>query len=237
MSGIILYDLPSKGRNSCWTLNPWKIRLALNFKGLDYRTVWVEYPDIEETLSRHIPPNEPPAALYTIPAIQIGTEHIMDSHNIAARLEEDYPVPSMHLDSPLLPIIYKLIPNAHNPLRPIFVPQVSQNLLNPRSVEYFTRTREAAFGKTFAQLQAESRGDEAWMEATPSIKALGELLKKEGGPFFMGETTSYADFVVVGWLKMYHRIDVELFNHVIAIEPRLEVLFDACKLWLERDDH
>lgn len=26
-------------------------RLVLNFKGIDYKTTWVEYPDIEATLS------------------------------------------------------------------------------------------------------------------------------------------------------------------------------------------
>lgn len=63
MSQIILFDLPSKDR-CAWSLNPWKsksrdflsnmkyqayqflARLALNFKGIDYKTEWLEYPDI-----------------------------------------------------------------------------------------------------------------------------------------------------------------------------------------------
>jgi hypothetical protein len=68
MSQYILYDLPSKGRCACWSLNPWKgrfvrkckkihlpilyiARLALNFKGVDYKTIWLEYPDVAPTLS------------------------------------------------------------------------------------------------------------------------------------------------------------------------------------------
>lgn len=57
----ILYDLPTK-QNTAWSLNPWKskcgcvgrrrmltttARLILNFKGVDYKTEWVEFPDVE----------------------------------------------------------------------------------------------------------------------------------------------------------------------------------------------
>lgn len=60
-SQTILYDLPSK-RGTSWSLNPWKskhnlnesravltraARLILNFKGIDYKTEWVEFPDVE----------------------------------------------------------------------------------------------------------------------------------------------------------------------------------------------
>lgn len=71
---IILYDLPSTAKCACWSLNPWKgmhgiasilmdcigqvgddftdllamtARLALNYKGLPYKTEWVEYPDLK----------------------------------------------------------------------------------------------------------------------------------------------------------------------------------------------
>ena len=73
----IFYDLPSKGHCACWSYNPWKskwrgpvnftplsaspadsatlfdgalARLALNYKNIDYKTEWLEYPDIAPTL-------------------------------------------------------------------------------------------------------------------------------------------------------------------------------------------
>ncbi|PSN72789.1 hypothetical protein BS50DRAFT_568392 [Corynespora cassiicola Philippines] len=46
MSQVILYDIPSKEPKTCWSLNPWKPRLILNYKGIDYKTEWVEYPDL-----------------------------------------------------------------------------------------------------------------------------------------------------------------------------------------------
>jgi hypothetical protein len=49
---------------------------------------------------------------------------------------------------------------------------------------------------------------------------------------------SYADFVVLGWLQFYSRIDEErLFNRVLKMEPALGRLYEAGKQWLKRDDH
>ena len=43
----ILYDLPSKQENACWSPNTWKSRAALNFKGVSYETVWVPYHELK----------------------------------------------------------------------------------------------------------------------------------------------------------------------------------------------
>jgi hypothetical protein len=78
---ITLFDLPSKDRNACWSPNPWKgtqvyhiplvplvhtpklisflARLVLNFKKIDYKTVWLEYPAIEPTLKPQLGPSLP----------------------------------------------------------------------------------------------------------------------------------------------------------------------------------
>ncbi|KAL2159360.1 hypothetical protein VTH06DRAFT_2363 [Thermothelomyces fergusii] len=39
----VLFDLPSKDPCRCWSLNPWKTRMLLNFKGVDYRTEWKKF--------------------------------------------------------------------------------------------------------------------------------------------------------------------------------------------------
>lgn len=112
----------------------------------------------------------------------------MDSRKIVTRLENDYPSPSLHLDSPLLPIVEDLLSKVQEPMRCIWMPLIPSNLLNPRSAEYFTRTREEKFGKSLADLKAEAAGEEAWIEALPGLKGLGELLAREGGPFLLGRT-------------------------------------------------
>ena len=53
----------------------------------------------------------------------------------------------------------------------------------------------------------------------------------------LGEEVSYADFVMVGYLQMVRRVDEELFARIGAEGPALKRLYEACAVWLERDDH
>lgn len=213
---VILYDIPSKNPRHCWSLNPWKsslhtmslsatrrpkntdqrltARLILNLKGIPYKTEWLEYPDIAPTLkSFGVPPSEPPDTAYTCPTIRISDKYVMDSRKIADVLEKEHPSPSLHLDSPILKKVEELAPQCIAPIAPIFLPRVPRFALNPRSAEYFERTREAAFGMTLSQLEKEKGGESAWKAAEPKWKELGNLLKAEGGPFFMGKTGRHTE--------------------------------------------
>jgi hypothetical protein len=46
---IVLYDLACT-KNICFSPAVWRIRLMLNFKQIPYRTIFLEFPDIEPTL-------------------------------------------------------------------------------------------------------------------------------------------------------------------------------------------
>jgi hypothetical protein len=46
---IILYDLAST-KSVCFSPVVWRIRLMLNYKRISYRTIFLEFPDIEPTL-------------------------------------------------------------------------------------------------------------------------------------------------------------------------------------------
>ncbi|XMA10847.1 hypothetical protein WAI453_003638 [Rhynchosporium graminicola] len=238
MAQLILYDLPTKGRPSCWSPNPWKTRLVLNFKGIDYKTEWVAYPDIEARLSPHVQPNPISDTPYTIPTVRVpdGT-YIMDSKLIVARLEKDYPTPSLYLDSPILEEMQPIIGKIAGPLRPVWQPRVPINLLGERCSEYFHRTREEKLGNSLVQFAKEEGGEEAWVEALPAVKELGVLLKRNGGPFVLGKTPSYADSVIVGFLQFFKKIEEDMYQRLVKIEPMLGELYDACKPWLERDGH
>lgn len=208
MSEIILYDIPSRDPRRSWSPNPWKsslhthsdsmsestdqcsaARLVLNLKGIPYKTEWLEYPDIAPTFkSFGITPNEQPSTAYTCPAIRTSDKYVMDSKKIVDVLEESHPSPSLHLDSPILKKVEELISQCFTPLSPINLPRVPRFLLNPRSAEYFERTRGASFGMPLSQLEKEKGGESAWKAAEPKWKELATLLKAEGGPFFMGKT-------------------------------------------------
>ncbi|KAL9614581.1 MAG: hypothetical protein Q9167_000950 [Letrouitia subvulpina] len=225
MAELVLYDLPS--------------RLALNFKGIDYQTKWLEYPDVAPTISSlGLPPN-PEAIPYTIPTVRLPNgEYMMDSRKIVEKLEQLYPSPPLHLDSPYLSKIEELWPKAIMPLRGVLMPKIPRALLNEASLDYFYSTREKRFGMPLDQLEKEQGGDSAWEEARPVIEEVGKLLKAEGGPFILGKTVSYADFMLVSALHMFKRVDQALlYDRMVSIEPAFELLYNASKAWLERDDH
>lgn len=43
-------------------------------------------------------------------------------------------------------------------------------------------------GKSLEEYAKTDGGEEAWIEALPGMKTLGELIKNEGGPYIMGKT-------------------------------------------------
>jgi hypothetical protein len=46
---IVLYDLACI-KDACFSPTVWRIRLMLNYKRIPYKTIFVEFPDIEPTL-------------------------------------------------------------------------------------------------------------------------------------------------------------------------------------------
>jgi glutathione S-transferase len=94
---ISFYDIASNPPLRTFAANPWKIRLALNFKGALYRTEWVDMPDItavREKLgvpaNRTLPDGSP---FHTLPVIEdASTGKVLgDSFEIALYLDEAYP--------------------------------------------------------------------------------------------------------------------------------------------------
>ena len=86
------------------------------------------------------------------------------------------------------------------PLRGLWMPLVSQNVLGHLSKEYFDRTREEGVGMPLPQLLEEQGGEEAWVAARPGMRALAELLEREEGPFFMGGTGEFST-LFFGWCR------------------------------------
>ncbi|KAF7320563.1 hypothetical protein HMN09_00140300 [Mycena chlorophos] len=73
MPGIVFYDVALKEVGACRSPHTLKSRYALNFKGLEYTTMWLEYPEIEDACkaiggkpTRNKPDGTP---LYTLPMI------------------------------------------------------------------------------------------------------------------------------------------------------------------------
>ncbi|KAK5048009.1 hypothetical protein LTR84_006199 [Exophiala bonariae] len=238
---VLFYDLPAKD-GKAWSLNPWKTRLYLNYKGIPYKTQWIEYPDLKPTLEKAlhksgVPPNETGLYSYTSPTIRLPSgEYFMESRKIAFALEPLYKEPPLHLDSPVLPRVETLLPKIVERVRPAFAPLVPKVFLNPVSRDYFVQSREKGLKQPLDEFA--KGADRGFEEAAPYVKELADVLReKPEGPFFLGKEVSYADFLVVGWLHMFVRLSIA--DKIWALEggEDLKALYDASAKWLERDSY
>jgi len=59
----------------------------------------------------------------------------------------------------------------------------------------------------------------------------------QSGPFILGQTPSYADFITVGWFKFLLALGEDAFEKAMAIDAGFPKLYQACEEWLERDQH
>ncbi|PNP56828.1 hypothetical protein THARTR1_03126 [Trichoderma harzianum] len=96
---IVFYDIGHRPpvTESCCSPNPWKSRLALNFKNISYSTSWVGMPDIAkvrrglgESAGRKFADG---TDFYTLPMIHDNAtgSTISDSFDIAVYLQRTYP--------------------------------------------------------------------------------------------------------------------------------------------------
>lgn len=175
---------------------------------------------------------------YSIPAIRYEDgSYQMDSWPIAHELEKRYPSPSLHLDDPVTIKVRDQIAPILGPIFMQFLPVVP-TLLPERSQEYFYRTREAAFGKPLPDVykEAMANAEEGWKKAEGPLKETADLLKKHDGPFFLGETVSYADFIFVAALYFVKRLSEEAFQRMIALDPAISRVYEASRQWFRKDN-
>ncbi|TFK32249.1 hypothetical protein BDQ12DRAFT_739525 [Crucibulum laeve] len=207
---ITFYDFASTLPGITFNPNTWKTRYSLNYKQIPYKTEWLEYSEIESVYKKlGIAPSakKPDGSdFYTLPAIYDTSTNtgVSESLAIAAYLDKAYPAKPM-----LLPVGTEALQAAFvdafsskfgTSFR-LFIPPVLE-ILHPSSVDFFIRSRTAAIGKPFldtlpvgAEREAELKKFEAGLSAVD-----GWYQKNGGGPFIMGDTPSFADFVVGGFL-------------------------------------
>ncbi len=96
---IVFYDITMRPpvEKNCCSPNPWKTRLALNFKGVPYSTSWVALPDVAKVRSSlRLPACRTFADgtdFFTLPIIEDPTTDSLvgDSFDIAVYLQNTYP--------------------------------------------------------------------------------------------------------------------------------------------------
>ncbi|KZP11390.1 hypothetical protein FIBSPDRAFT_871674 [Athelia psychrophila] len=205
---ITLYDIPSTNPSKAWSPNLWKARFALNIKGLPYRTVWVEYPDIEPLCKKiGAAKTNSAAAAYTLPVIHDPAHNavVSDSIEIARYLDKTYPD-----TTPLFPCGSQALQAAFQSAHQSAVVQATYLLmippscakLNPASEPFFRRAREANFGMKMEEFSPLGpTRDLQWKTLSAGHQAIASwLAQNEQGPFVMGAQISYADATIAAYL-------------------------------------
>lgn len=210
---ILFYDIASGPPVTCFAPNPWKTRYALNFKGVHYKTEWVDLPDVTSVRkSLGAAPNRTFAdgsPFYTLPVIKdLSTGEIVgDSFDIACYLEKTYP------DGPALfpPSCSSRGLNAafNAQVDAIFTQHVMLCVhgmpFNPATAEISKATFLQRAGKTSWDEMA-VRGEERTkiLESFRSaLDVLAKAYRHSEGPFLEGSTASYADLIVGSWLAFF----------------------------------
>ncbi|PPR03711.1 hypothetical protein CVT24_007404 [Panaeolus cyanescens] len=225
---IIFYDIPTKWSGVAWSPNTWKTRYALNYKGIPYKTEWVEFPDIEKhCISLSIPTKDKKAdgsPYYSLPAIwdtDTGVK-LSDSLEILKYLETTYPnKPTLFPNNTqgVLTAFEGAFKGQLDALWEFILPAVSP-AMNPRSEEYFTRTRTASFGKPLADVVPTGAERKAkWAKYKADLDVVNEWYKAtdNAGPWLLGDALSSGDLIVGGftiWLKVLWGEDSEEWKDI-----------------------
>ncbi|KAK5656732.1 hypothetical protein OQA88_4280 [Cercophora sp. LCS_1] len=232
---FILYDLACT-KNECFSPAVWKIRMLLNHKQIPYKTVFLEFPDIAPTLSGFGISLAPGQSKYTVPAIHHlpTSTYLMDSTPIAAFIHSLHPLPPINLASDFGTEILAEMRTAAGPAWRISVTPREVGILSPRAEEYFRQTREPVMGPLEALLDGDKE-ERAWQEADKGLKAVGDKMRREGGPFVLGREVSLTDFSIAGHVQLARVVDEKIYERLVGYEG-FRGIYEACGRWMERKD-
>ncbi|VUC25906.1 unnamed protein product [Clonostachys rosea] len=236
---FILYDLGSL-QNEPFSPLAWRIRLMLNYKGISYKTVFLEFPDIEPTLKGFgIPPHKSQYVDYTVPAIHhLATNtYLMDSPAISEFIEAKYPHPAVPLTSELGLKIQEKFRDVINPIFRISVMPRVYHIISPRAQIYFRKSRETLTGLTLEELDDPAKADQAWKSADADLRQLSDwiLTHKDDGPFVLGAQVSYTDFWIIGMLEWARVANRAAFERVMEY-PGVKRIHEACQPYMKKKD-
>ncbi|KAF4335512.1 glutathione S-transferase [Fusarium beomiforme] len=238
---IVLYDLACT-KNTCFSPVVWKIRLMLNYKRIPYKTIFLEFPDIEPTLKglgvkSHDTSNGSPS--YTVPTIRHVPSgvYIMDSPAVAEFLESTYPDPPLPLTSELGREIETMARGAVGPAARFSIVPRENLILSPRSQEYFRAKNETRMGCKLEDLMDPEEEEKAWNGVTDKMRELSDLMltNKDKGPFLFGEKPTYTDFFIAASLQSMRVMDEGLFQRCAAY-PGFKAIYEACTPWMDKKD-
>lgn len=195
-----------------------KQRYALNIKGLTYKIVWVEFPDIEavaKQINAKALYERDGTPLCTLPMLFNHTTGaaITDSWNIARYLDETYP--TRHVVIPReTAVLQKTFLTVVEPKLQIgiflYTIMQTQSQMNPRSREWYRKTREAELGRTLEEIGPEGSQEREmlWKNILDVFSQVSSWMEEneKGSVFVCGKEPTFADFVIGSHLTWVKRV-------------------------------
>jgi glutathione S-transferase len=233
---LLFYDLAS-ARPRTWSPFCFRTALLLEYRSLPHERIFLSFPDIRPTLSA-LNVLADSNGNFTLPALRIDDAvPIMGSHEIADALEALVPA------SPTHPSVFSL-PGSREvasefdaltlsrPLAYHVVPHTPA-ILDAHALEFFERTRaplreraeKEAAGERFEELYGSVA--QKWAAAVLAHQEVAEREGRGNGPYVMGDTVTYADFIIAGMVKWTEFIMGEAAVKVVAQTPTLSRLLEA----------
>jgi glutathione S-transferase len=230
---LLFYDIAST-RPRTWAPYCLRTALLLAHRSLPHERVFVSFPDIRPTLSA-LNVSADSNGDFTLPALRIGDDvPIMGSLEIAEALEALVPASPTHPGVFSLPgsreVARDINAAVFAPFRPLaghVVPHTPA-ILDAHAVEFFERTRLEALGRSLATVIAEKEAagerfeeiygsvTDKWAEAVAAHQEVAEREGRGSGPYVMGDTVTYADFIVAGMVKWVESVRGEAAAKVVG---------------------
>ena len=185
----------------------WRVRIALNWKGLEYENIPVHL--VADGGHQHSDEHRALNPMREVPVLLVDGEPLAQSVAILEFLEETHPEPALLPQDPIARARARQLTEVINSgIQPIQNLRVMQRL-----------GREFDFEKP--QQQTWSRG---WIDQ--GFQALETLLQQHAGQYCVGDSVSFADLCLVPQIYNARRFSVDLdqFPTIMGIEERLAVL-------------
>jgi glutathione S-transferase len=211
---IQFFDLAGTDDNLRFSPFCWRVRMALQHKGLPYETLLWRFSDKAKIAA---------TGQGAVPVIVDGGKMIHDSWTIANYLEDTYPEPPLFGSSAARGSALLLKFWAERTLHPLLVRILILDIfaaIRESDRPYFRETREKRFGVTLETLAREPEKNIELLRAAldPARLTLAEQ------PFICGQAPAFADYILFGALQWARCVSTK---HILAND-------DPVYAWRER---
>jgi glutathione S-transferase len=260
---IVFHDIASDAPARTFAPNPWKTRYALNLKGLDYTTKWIDMPDIPKLreelgvkATRTLPDGKP---FHTLPILKDGDIVIGDTFEIAVYLDNAYSdAPKLFrpntigltaafnaqidtLFTPFSALCSKMPFREPEPALDVFVKRLGVSCwddlqLSEEQKKAIWVTMENGLGELAKAYSHMGGTTDHFLRPSGTAKEQAQKAgRREAGPFLDGDGPAYADFIVGAWLKMLQMsMEPDDWERVRGMQDGLwGRVVDALERWAE----